>query len=119
MTNVKTKLSILPAVFATLVAAAAAYSQATPKTLDAVQEIGRDGTTSLNIQMTFDAQPWVVWKAMVGDQPSRLRASFQHQFAALAIEDFKVDRDDMNRTVRVSLRSPSGPEIRKDGSSAS
>lgn len=109
-------IRILTAVMVALVAGVAVYAQATPKTLDAVQEIGPDGTTSLNIRMTFDASNWSAWKMMVGDQPARLRASFQHQFSAFAIEDFKVDRDDMNRTAQISMRSPAGPEIRKDGS---
>jgi len=92
------------------------WSQATPRTLDAVEEVSPDGTTSLDIRMSFDAAPWSMWKAMVGDQPARLRASFQHQFAAYVLEDFKLEKDDMNRTAHISMRSPSGPEIRKDGS---
>lgn len=112
----KTKLKFLVAALLLIVATTTAFTQATPRTLDAVQEISPDGSTSLSIRMTFDERPWIAWKAMVGDQPSRLRASFQHQFAVYAIEDFKVERDDMNRTAQVSLRSPAGPEIREDGS---
>jgi hypothetical protein len=112
----KTIIKSLAAALLGIAVTMTVFAQATPRTLDAVQEIGPDGSTSLNIRMTFDERPWTAWKAMVGDQPSRLRASFQHQFAAFAIEDFKVERDDMNRMAQVSLRSPAGPEIREDGS---
>jgi hypothetical protein len=86
-----------------------------PKTLDAVEEIATDGSITFSVRSTFDADAWAIWKAQVGDQPARLRAMFQHQFAATVIEDFKLERDDLNRTASVSMRSPVGPVLRRDG----
>lgn len=38
----------------------------------------------------------------------------RHQFAALVIDDFKLEKDEMNRTAKITIRSPSGPGLRKD-----
>ena len=40
----------------------------------------------------------------------------RHQFAAMTLENFKLDRDDMNRVAKMSMHSPVGPELRDDGS---
>lgn len=94
----------------------AVVAQATPRTLDAVQEIAADGSVNFTIQMTFDAAAWRMWKAQVGDEPARLRAMMRHQFSAYVIDDFKLEKDDLNRSAKVVMRSAAGPELRKDGS---
>ncbi len=91
-------------------------AQSLPKTADINETVFADGSVDLNFQMTFDAAPWRQWKAMVGDEPARLRAMMRHQFAALTLENFKLDRDDMDRTAKMSMHSPTGPELRDDGS---
>ena len=87
-----------------------------PKTSDIAMDVSPDGSVGLAFQMTFDAAPWHAWKAMVGDEPSRLRAMMRHRFAALTFDDFRLERDDMNRVAKMSLHSPTGPELRDDGS---
>ena len=52
---------------------------------------------------------------MVGDEPSRLRATLKHQFSAYVIDDFKFEKDDLNRTAKMTVRSPAGPELYKEG----
>ena len=89
--------------------------QALPKTADITFQVAADGSLNLAFQMTFDAANWRAWKAMVGDEPARMRAMMRHQFAAMTLEDFKLDRDDMNRVAKMSMHSPSGPELREDG----
>lgn len=91
------------------------FAQFMPKTTNIVQDIAPDGSLSFAVEMTFDAAPWRVWKAQVGDEPSRLRALMRHQFSAYVIDDLKLEKDDLNRTARVSMRSSAGPELRKDG----
>lgn len=92
-----------------------ACAQFMPKTTNLVQDIASDGSVAVSMEMTFDAAPWRVWKSQVGDEPSRLRAMMKHQFSAIVIDDFKLEKDDLNRTAKVSMRSPAGPELRKDG----
>lgn len=93
-----------------------ARAQSLPKTADIAEDVAPDGSVNMGFQMTFDAAPWRAWKSMIGDEPARLRAMMRHQFAAFTLEDFKLDRDDMNRVAKISMRSPSGPELRDDGS---
>ena len=90
--------------------------QAQPKTADMDFAVATDGSLTMAIQMTFDAANWRGWKAMVGDEPARMRAQMRHQFAAMTLEDFKLERDDMNRVAKMSMHSPSGPDLREDGS---
>jgi hypothetical protein len=97
-------------------AAGAGRAASLPKTSDIAEEISPDGSVDLSYQMTFDAAPWRQWKTMVGDEPARLRAMMRHEFAAMTLENFKLDRDDLNRVAKISMHSPVGPELRDDGS---
>ena len=90
--------------------------QALPKTADIDFTVAADGSLNMAFQMTFDAANWRAWKAMVGDEPARMRAQMRHQFAAMTLEEFKLDRDEMNRVAKMSMHSPAGPELRDDGS---
>ena len=92
------------------------HAQMLPKTSDIAEEVFPDGSIDLRFEMAFDAAPWRQWKAMVGDEPARLRAMMRHQFAVMTLEDFKLERDDMNRVAKLSMHSPVGPELRDDGS---
>ena len=95
--------------------AASVRGQAIPKTVDVAEDVSADGSVNVNFQMTFDAAPWRQWKTMVGDEPARLRAMMRHRFAAMTIEDFKLDRDDLDRVASLTMRSPVGPQLRDDG----
>jgi len=108
-------LLLLLALFALAAWPGNACAQFLPKTTNIVQDVAPDGSISLAMEMTFDAAPWRVWKSQVGDEPSRLRAMMKHQFSAIVIDDFKLEKDDLNRTAKISMRSPAGPELRKDG----
>lgn len=92
-----------------------ALAQFAPKTANLVYDLGSDGSLQLAMEMTFDAAAWRQWKSQVGDEPSRLRAMMKHQFSAYVVDDFKLEKDDLNRTAKISMRSPAGPELRKDG----
>lgn len=102
--------------FLCVVLAADVHAQSGPKTSDISEEIAPDGSVKMNFRLTFDAAPWRQWKEMVGEEPARLRAMMRHQFSVLTLEDFKLERDDMNRVAQMSMRSNVGPEIRDDGS---
>ncbi len=95
--------------------AASGWAQPLAKTEDISEDIAPDGAVDLAFQMTFDAAPWRQWKAMIGDEPARLRAMLRHQFAAYNLENFKLDRNDLDRTAKLSVHSPGGPELRDDG----
>ncbi|MBE2216324.1 MAG: hypothetical protein IAE82_20795 [Opitutaceae bacterium] len=109
-------LAAVAAVFTyALVGISPALAQIAPKSTDIVQEIGRDGSVVITISMAFDAAAWKSWKALVGDEPARLRAMMRHQFAAYSLEGFQLTKDDLERTAKVTMRSAAGLELRKDG----
>jgi len=110
----KTRLFILTFVLALAPCGPAARAQLPAKSLDLVQEIAPDGSVNLTFQLAFDALPWGIWKSQVGDDPARLRGMLRYQFAAFVIDDFKFEKDDLNRTAKVTIHSPAGPELRKD-----
>ena len=95
--------------------AASVRGQAIPKTVDINEDVSADGSVNVGFRMTFDAAPWRQWKTMIGDEPARLRAMMRHRFAAMTIEDFKLDRDDLDRVASLTMRSPVGPQLRDDG----
>jgi hypothetical protein len=97
-------------------AAAGHAQQSGPKTSDITEVIASNGAVDMAFKMTFDAAPWRQWKAMVGDEPARLRTMLRHEFAAYTLEDFKLDRDDLDRVAKLSIHSPTGPQLRDDGS---
>ncbi len=111
----KTRIFALLAVLAVLAPWRPAFGQLPAKTRDSVLEVGADGSVNLTFQLAFDAQAWQVWRKNVGDDPARLRGMMRHQFSAFVIDEFKFEKDDLNRTAVVTLRSPAGPELRLDG----
>jgi hypothetical protein len=110
----KTRLLILTAALALFPAWQSAVAQIPAKTFDGIQEINPDGSANLTFQLAFDALPWGIWKGQVGDDPARLRGMLRYQFAALVIDDFKFEKDDLNRTAKITIHSPAGPDLRKD-----
>jgi hypothetical protein len=110
----RTRLIILTSALALLPLCQAALAQVPAKTFDSVQVIHPDGSVDLTFQMAFDALPWKYWKEQVGDDPARLRGMLRYQFAAYVIDDFKFEKDDLNRTGKITIHSPAGAELRKD-----
>lgn len=110
----KTRLLILSAAWAFAGVLPCAHAQLTARTLEGIQDIQPDGSVNLTFQLAFDAKPWDLWKANVGSDPARLRAMMRYQFSAYVIDDFKFEKDDLNRTAKITMHSPAGPELRKD-----
>ena len=110
----RTRLLTLTLALVLLPFGQAALAQVPAKTFDSIQVIHPDGSVDLTFQMAFDALPWKYWKDQVGDDPARLRGMLKYQFAAYVIDDFKFEKDDLNRTAKITMHSPAGAELRKD-----
>lgn len=110
----RTRLLILTVVLVLLPFGQAALAQVPAKTFDSIQTIYPDGSVDLTFQMAFDALPWKYWKDKVGDDPARLRGMLRYQFAGYVIDDFKFEKDDLNRTAKITIHSPAGAELRRD-----
>jgi hypothetical protein len=99
-----------------LAALLTARAQMAAKSLDETVELARDGSGTVTVACAFDAGPWGMWKANFGDDPARARASIRYNLGArVAFDDFKLERDDLNRTAKMTVHSTVAAELRPDG----
>ena len=73
------------------------------------------GNADLNISMTMNAQQWQMWNGNYGNNPSALKRDIERSMPAYFLDDFKLDKDDMNRSFKLSLNAYGVCEINKRG----
>ncbi len=73
------------------------------------------GNAKLNISMTMTAQQWQTWNANYGNNPSALKRDMERAMPAYFVDDFKLEKDDMNRSFNLSLNAYGVCEINKRG----
>lgn len=115
--NAISRRSVLLLLLAVLVAPGARLlAQVSPKTASAIEEVAPNGSATLTMTFTYDAAAWAQWRATTGDDPARTRAVLRYSFGAnYAFDDFKLERDDLNRTAKIMMHSAVLSELRRDG----
>lgn len=73
------------------------------------------GNAKLNVSMTMNAQQWQVWNSNYGNNPSALKRDIERSMPAYFLDNFKLDKDDMNRSFNLSLNAYGVCEINKRG----
>jgi hypothetical protein len=73
------------------------------------------GNAKLNISMTMSALQWQQWNSNYGNNPSALKRDMERSMPAYIVDDFKLDKDDMNRSFNLSLNAYGVCEIDKRG----
>ncbi|WP_282040773.1 hypothetical protein [Winogradskyella flava] len=73
------------------------------------------GNAKLNISMTMNAQEWQTWNANYGNNPSALKRDMERAMPAYFLDDFKLEKDDMNRSFSLRLNAYGACEINKRG----
>ncbi|WP_138433190.1 hypothetical protein [Winogradskyella algicola] len=73
------------------------------------------GNAKLTVSMTMNAQQWQVWNSNYGNNPSALKRDIERSMPAYFLDDFKLDKDDMNRSFNLSLNAYGVCEINKRG----
>lgn len=73
------------------------------------------GNAKLNVSMTMNAQQWQVWNSNYGNNPSALKRDIERSMPAYFLDDFKLEKDDMNRSFNLSLNAYGVCEINKRG----
>ena len=73
------------------------------------------GNAKLTVSMTMNAQQWQVWNANYGNNPSALKRDIERSMPAYFLDDFKLEKDDMNRSFNLSLNAYGVCEINKRG----
>ncbi|WP_412560114.1 hypothetical protein [Winogradskyella sp. MIT101101] len=73
------------------------------------------GNAKLNISMSMNAQEWQIWNSNYGNNPSALKRDIERGMPAYFLDDFKLEKDDMNRSFNLSLNAYGACEINKRG----
>ncbi|WP_299111555.1 hypothetical protein [uncultured Winogradskyella sp.] len=95
-----------------LLSSIGAYSQSQQKIEMKINEVGN---AKLNISMTMKAQEWQIWNSNYGNNPSALKRDIERSMPAYFLDDFKLEKDDMNRSFNLSLNAYGVCEINKRG----
>lgn len=73
------------------------------------------GNAKINISMTMNASQWQQWNGTYGSNPSALKRDMERSMPAFVLDDFKLDKDDMNRSFNLSLNAYGVCNIDKRG----
>lgn len=73
------------------------------------------GNAKINISMTMNASQWQQWNGTYGSNPSALKRDMERSMPAFILDDFKLDKDDMNRSFNLSLNAYGVCNIDKRG----
>lgn len=101
---------------ALLPAAAVALQQQMP-VIEQDIEVAIDplGNADISARFTLPATQWRMWNQTYGENEFLLKRDFEHQFSAAVLRDFKLERDEMNRTATLSMRGEASAEYRGNG----
>lgn len=82
---------------------------------DIVVAIDRLGDAELSATFTLPAAQWRLWNQTYGQNEYLLKRDFEHQFSAVVLHDFKLERDEMNRTATLRMKGAATAEYRGNG----
>lgn len=110
------KLARLALIAATLtIGTATGFAQ--QETLNQIQTAWVDerGDAKMQVEFVLSAKAWLNWKNQYGDHPDLLRRDLVHQFSMFVMEDFKLEKDDLNRKATASMNVRGEARYRGDG----
>lgn len=73
------------------------------------------GNADISASFTLPAAQWRMWNQTYGENEFLLKRDFEHQFSAVVLQDFKLERDEMNRNAKLSMKGAASAEYRGDG----
>lgn len=73
------------------------------------------GNAKLNISMTMNASQWQQWNGTYGSNASALKRDIERSMPAFILDDFKLEKDEMDRSFNLSLNAYGVCEIDKRG----
>lgn len=102
---------------AALLANAATAMQQEMPVIEQDIEVAIDGLGNADISATFTlpAAQWRLWNQTYGQNGYLLKRDFEHQFSAVVLHDFKLERDEMNRTATFRMKGEASAEYRGNG----
>src|SRR5947209_8527088 len=109
-------VKILVALFLTGFSPAVLRADDVPtRSMDEKVTIDERGDAKLDISFGFGAAQWQQWRENTGDHPDILLRDLRYQMASSEIEDFKLDKDDVNRKATCHLKVRALAQYRSNG----
>lgn len=88
------------------------YSQTQQKidmTIDAI------GNSKLTISMNMNAQQWQTWLQTMGNNPAAMKREIERSMPAYFLDDFKLEKNDMERSFVLTLNAYGACDVDKRG----
>jgi len=92
---------------------ATAYSQQLQQKID--MRIDSIGNAKIKLSMTMNAQQWQIWQSSLGNNPAALKREVERGMPGYFLDDFKLEKDEMNRSFELSLNAYGACDIDKRG----
>ena len=73
------------------------------------------GNAKIKISMNMTAQEWQGWSASFGNNPAALKREMERSMPGYFLDDFKLEKDEMNRSFELSLNAYGACDIDKRG----
>ena len=73
------------------------------------------GDATISVSMTLAAQQWQMWNQNFGNDPAALKRDMERSMPGYFLEDFKLEKNDMERSFSVSLKAPGICKVDKKG----
>lgn len=73
------------------------------------------GNAKLEIRMTMNAQQWQNWNATLGNNPAAIKREAERGMPTYFLDDFELEKDEMNRSFSLSLNAYGVCDIDKRG----
>ncbi|HLT33644.1 MAG TPA: hypothetical protein VKZ98_07640, partial [Aquaticitalea sp.] len=78
-------------------------------------EIDAIGNAKLTISMTMNAQQWQTWLQTMGNNPAAMKREIERSMPAYFLDDFKLEKNDMERSFTLTLNAYGACEVDKRG----
>lgn len=73
------------------------------------------GNTQLTISMTMNASQWQIWLQNLGNNPAALKREVERSMPAYFLDNFKLEKNDMERSFVLSLNAYGACTVDKRG----
>ncbi len=100
-------------VIAFLIISGTAFAQQMQQKID--MRIDSIGNAKIKISMNMTAQEWQMWNGSFGNNPAALKRDMERAMPGYFLDDFKLEKDDMNRSFELTLNAYGACDIDKRG----
>lgn len=73
------------------------------------------GNAKITVSMTMNAQQWQMWLQSMGNNPALLKRGIERELPAYFLDDFNLEKNDMERSFTLSLKAYGVTRVNKKG----